>query len=790
MAQSHTRPGSSLFGKKQVVPNSGVDDSSEDLAELLHEMVAAWGRGERPLAEDFLARHPELWDQPEAAAELIYEEICLREQYGASVSASALIRRFPQWQPQLEVLLDCQRLFEPELPPRFPAAGDCIGDFRLLAELGRGSGGLVFLATQPLLADRPVVLKLTPSAGSEHLRLARLQHTHIVPLFAAQDDPERRIRALCMPYFGGASLAHLLAKLDPKPHANRRGKDLLDALDQIQAAAPLAIPTAGVGRHLLERATYVQAVCWIGNCLANALNHAHEQGLVHLDLKPSNVLLTAAGQPMLLDFHLARAPLAARGTPSDGVGGTPNFMSPEQQAAQAAVRQGRPIPMAVDARSDIYSLGVLLCEALAGPSHVAPGAVQQLRRTNQCVSAGLAAILSRCLATDPSNRYPDAAALAADLQCHLQDLPLRGVPNRSPAERWRKWRRRRPYAFPLALILMAVMTATLGVILCHCRHEMDQSCAALAEGKVRFHEQRYAEAVHAAERGLRSAAQVPFFHTYLTDELHDLRRQADQARMADERARAATELHRLADQVRLLLGSNALPLAARRNLETTCQSFWERRALILAHLSGTSQRQTETVRLDLLDLALFWVDLRVTLARDQEKEVAWLEALRVLAEVEKLFGANPALLHRRELYATAAGLKTVAQEAGQRRASLTPQTAWEYVALGRSVFEAGDPRLAASYFEEALALQPTKLWPNFGKGLSCCRLEEYEEAVVAFSVCIGLAPGTAGCYYNRACAYVGCGQFDRALRDLDLALELEPQLAAAIELKDHLLNNP
>src|SRR5271166_3665386 len=116
------------------------------------------------------------------------------------------------------------------------------GEFRLLAELGRGGAGVVFLATQPLLADRPVVLKLTRCAGSEHLRLARLQHTHIVPLYSAQDDTVRRLRALCMPYFGGTSLSRLLALLEARAPAQRTGKDLLGALDRVQAESPIAVP--------------------------------------------------------------------------------------------------------------------------------------------------------------------------------------------------------------------------------------------------------------------------------------------------------------------------------------------------------------------------------------------------------------------------------------------------------------------------------------------------------------------------------------------------------------------
>src|SRR5262249_3497821 len=140
--------------------------------------------------------------------------------------------------------------------PGFPAAGEHWTDFDLLAELGRGGCGRVFLAVEPRLANRPVALKMTTIDGSEHLTLARLQHTHIVPLTTVQEDSVRNLRALCMPYFGGATLAQLLEALKNKPVAQRTGQDLLDALDRIQAKYPVVVPCRGPARNLLANVSY------------------------------------------------------------------------------------------------------------------------------------------------------------------------------------------------------------------------------------------------------------------------------------------------------------------------------------------------------------------------------------------------------------------------------------------------------------------------------------------------------------------------------------------------------
>src|SRR5260370_22691147 len=86
-------------------------------AKLVTEMIERWRQGERLLAEDFLTRHAELWEHPAAAADLIYEELCLRQEYGPEVPVEQFFRRFPQWRPHLEVLFDCQRILAPRCAP-------------------------------------------------------------------------------------------------------------------------------------------------------------------------------------------------------------------------------------------------------------------------------------------------------------------------------------------------------------------------------------------------------------------------------------------------------------------------------------------------------------------------------------------------------------------------------------------------------------------------------------------------------------------------------------------------
>src|SRR5262249_6338273 len=142
-------------------------------------------------------------------------------------------------------------------------------------------------------------------------------------------------------------------------------------------------------------------------------------------------------------------------------GGTPGFMPPEQRAALAAVAEGRPVPAAVDSRADLFALGALLHVALGGAP--AGPAAAPLHRLNPAVSVGPSGLLPRCLAAEARARYPDAAALAADLRRHRGDRPLKGVANRSLTERWRKWRRRRPDGLARGCLAVAVLALLAAV---------------------------------------------------------------------------------------------------------------------------------------------------------------------------------------------------------------------------------------------------------------------------------------------------------------------------------------
>jgi eukaryotic-like serine/threonine-protein kinase len=751
-----------------IAPGAGTPETT---AELAARMVQSWRDGERFPAEAILNECPKLWSDPEAALELIYEELCLREELAVPATLDELRRRFPQWQAQLEVLFRYQRLLTTNAEEtRFPSPGEAIGEFLLLAEMGRGAHGRVFLASQPSLGSREVVLKIVHKHNGEHLRLARLQHTNIVPLYSAADDLTRGLHILCMPYFAGASLAQLFEAMNVRSPSEKSGRLLVATLDRIsQELTPDRAPrlSHAAARHFLERASCNESVCWIGTCLADALQYAHEHDLVHLDLKPSNILLAADGQPMLLDFHLARQPMLREEISSEGIGGTLAYMSPEQHAAWSALRQRRQPPFDVDARSDIYSLGVVLLEGLTGVAPGDSGKTPRAMLRDARVSPGLADIVCKCLEPVPGERYASMRQIACDLRRHLASLPLLGVRNRSLLERWQKWRKRRPHGVAVTVMMFSLVLALAGVCLAgisQFRQRMKIAESALRDGRMQMSQGEWEGASRSLDRGLAVAQGFP----WASELAEELRHEADQVKQSQRALDAVAtrrSLHDLADRLRFIGGANAGAAPRALALEPACLLLWEKRRQIMAKLHGEEPSTfDEDARTDLIDLAIFLADLQDFSAFAPRQDCS--KSVEILCQAQALVGSSPAL--------DAELLRRDPRIVSRARA---PRTAWELVAVGRARFKVGDLTQAASYFEQAVRLEPHGLWPNFLHGQCCYRQGRFSAAARAFSICIGAAPNAWGCFHNRSLALTALGDFEPALADCERAMQLEPRAA-------------
>jgi serine/threonine protein kinase/WD40 repeat protein/Flp pilus assembly protein TadD len=463
--------------------------------QLAESFLQRYRRGERPAVSEYTQRHPELADEIRD----LFPALVLLEEAGPGQSRSA--------GPCGQVTADGQAL-------------ERLGDYRIVREIARGGMGVVYEAVQESLG-RHVALKVLPFHGlngrnylerfeREARSAARLHHTNIVPVFAI--GVHAGLHYYAMQYIQGQGLDAVLNEVrrvhgkadagapqpltvslarnlltgqgegpDPAGPASRAGPgEEVPLVPQDRPPKPDAAsvhPDSTVVRSSpggpsdsgltgSSETQYFRGVARLGVQVAEALAYAHRQGIVHRDIKPSNLLLDTQGVVWITDFGLVKDEGSDNLTRTGDLVGTIRYMAPERFEDQG------------DARSDLYSLGATLYEALTlrpafedSPrarviERVLHEEPDRPRKLDAHIPRDLETIVLKAMAKEPARRYQTAGEVAEDLRRFLADRPIRARRS-STAERTWRWCRRNPLVAGLLtsvaalLVVIAVGTSVL-----------------------------------------------------------------------------------------------------------------------------------------------------------------------------------------------------------------------------------------------------------------------------------------------------------------------------------------
>jgi serine/threonine-protein kinase len=575
--------------------------------------------------------------------------------------------------------------------------------YEVITELGRGGMGVAYLARHGTL-QRLVALKMLLAGlhadttarqrfRTEALALARLQHPNMVQIHEVGEHDGKPFLAL--EYAPGGSL---MAKVAGTPQPERDAARLV-------------------------------------RTLARAVHYMHGQGILHRDLKPTNILLTAFGTPKISDFGLAKLLDAESGpTQSEALIGTPNYMAPEQAAANARE---------VGPSTDVYSLGAILYELISGraPFQAATplGTLDQvrtqeplpLRRLCFSVSPDLETICLKCLEKEPGKRYPSAGALADDLTCFLEGRPIQAQPVPVWQRLWRRGRRR-----PAAIAWTLVAVALVGILTSawFLFRAADQMAGQRAE-------QKYQDFVQCRNEALVYGSLAPDEGTLFLRA--DARANLQTAESAAQKALALAGLK---------LGSNTTPAPTgfpnSRKAEVTRDSY----ALILILASIKAQQPSPA----------------------NGGKGRYREALRVLDRAGQFEFETQAYHLRRAFFLERLGEQAEARRDRNRASLLLPVGALDHFLIGEEQYRRGDWEEAKSAFNRALCVQPAHFWAQFF--LAVCHLKgrQWQAAKAGLNACLILQPDFIWAYLFRSFANEKLEARAEAETDFQKALDLNP----------------
>ncbi len=432
---------------------------TDRIEEAYDAFCEAWADGERPDLDAFCEEHAACGP---ALRPRLEEFLFVAEGLEAGSATDSAQRPTPRDEPE-------------------PWLGRELGDFRVIREIGRGGMGVVFEAEQISL-NRSVALKVLPA----HLTLraesverfkreastaSRLRHPGIVEIYSVGEEEETHFFA--MELVDGTPLDRIIDDLQQDEDFPLSGERLMASVSSTVLRGTVPSESRGADESqapmekksgLFEKRTYIESICRLVHQVADALDYAHQAGVIHRDVKPSNILIRADGSAVLTDFGLAREEGLPSLTVTGDFAGTPHYISPEQ-----ALPRGKK----VDHRADVYSLGVTFYELLTlkrpfdgKTSQEIFGKIvskepQPLRSLNSMIPRDLETVCLAAMEKNPERRYQNAREFADDIERFLNFEPVQARPIGVLTRSFRLVRRNPAYSALIFLVCLVVVVGPL-----------------------------------------------------------------------------------------------------------------------------------------------------------------------------------------------------------------------------------------------------------------------------------------------------------------------------------------
>ncbi|TWU59925.1 Serine/threonine-protein kinase PrkC [Rubripirellula tenax] len=449
-----------------------------ELIKLDMAMSAETGRLRR--IDAYLSIDPSLLSPDHLPLDLVMEEMQLRKELGESPDVAEYQSRFPKLAalllPLEQSIAAISSAAMAEVPPEI-GIDEQIDDFRILQKLGQGAFAQVYLAQQ-ISMRRLVALKVSFGKGGESESLAQFDHPNIVRVFDQRMLGDSSVHLLYMQFVPGGTLADVVKTLRSFVAAEGRagvgGWLLLRSVDEQLLEAAQVVPDQSSTRQWIAASPWPQVVAWVGVHLCRALHEAHSQQILHRDVKPANVLLSAEGIPKLADFNVSFSDSEEHAGKVASLGGSLGYMSPEH--LRAIIDKDHADQDTIREPADIYSLAVLLWElwqsrrpfqTSAMPLSWSDAAEDQLASRDCAIAVPhcdetaphaaaervLEKTLRRALSVEPADRFGDGAEMAGRLRLSL--FPQAATLFDPPESSWRAWlSRQSPWVMACLVLLI------------------------------------------------------------------------------------------------------------------------------------------------------------------------------------------------------------------------------------------------------------------------------------------------------------------------------------------------